>query len=178
MSYKDSIKPIYTKLLGNAIRERLEELNILQNQIGIDEFDGEVELLSETTVAQIIKGKRNMSFNASLAFQTALKCQTPKELFFSTDKFKIQLLSKIIKLILRDDAFEGTSLKLTLSEKLGNTSITLDARIADFMQLHQKQLFDSLSNFIPDFPEETTSYEIAEKVTDWLSEFACLISQF
>ena len=41
-----------------------------------------------------------------------------------------------------------------------------------------KEIFlDSLSSFISDFPEEETSHQIAEKLTYWLSELACLIPQ-
>ncbi|CCC18941.1 MULTISPECIES: hypothetical protein [Streptococcus] len=175
MAYKNTIRPVYSKLLGNFIRKQLKELSILQNQIGYyDDFDGEVELLSETTVSQIIKGKRNMSFNASLAFQTTLNYPTSKQLFLQDDSFKIQLLSQLTTLITTDSTFDNTLLKHTLNKKINSYS---KGNITDFIQSHKKLFCNSLSNFFPDFPEESSSYEIAEKLIDWLSEFACLLSQ-
>ena len=174
MLYKEIVTSIYTKLLGKAIKNQLTAAHILQNQIGYDEFDGTVVLLSETSVGETLKGKRNMSYNAMFAFQATLNYQTPKELFLQDDFFKIQLLSQLTTLILNDPSFNNTILKRTLNQKISD-HYKEDTQY--FIQSNKKLLFDSLSNFFPDFPDELSSYEIAERLTDWLTEFACLISQ-
>ena len=174
MLYKDIVISMYTKLLGKALKKQLTAAHILQNQIGYDDSDGEVILLSETTVGQILKGSRNMSCNAALAFQETLNYDTPKILFLQDDSFKIQLLTQLVTLILTDSTFDNTHLQQTLKQNIKTYS---EKDIQDFIQSHSQLLLPSLSNFFPDFPEEETSYEIAEKLTDWLTEFACLISQ-
>lgn len=165
---------LYCKLLGESIHMRLKELQILQNQIGFETPDGEFELLSETTVGQIIKGKRNLSFNASLAFQTSLHYKNPRELFFPSKKFELLLIKNIITTILTDPVFEDTFLKQALAKKFLNIS---QKEVSQFIEKNKEVFLCSLSNFISDFPEEETSHQIAEKLTDWLSELACLISQ-
>lgn len=178
MTYKNVMTKLYCKLLGESIHKRLKKLQILQNQIGYETPEGEFELLSETTVGQIIKGKRNLSFNASLAFQTSLNYLTPRELFFPNREFEIQLVQNLISAILTSPIFDNTLLKNILKQKLRKLPISSDKPEADFTDHYQETLITSLSNFISEFPEEETSYQIAEKLTDWLSEFACLISQF
>lgn len=174
MTYKKIMTKLYCKLLGESIHMRLKELQILQNQIGFETPDGEFELLSETTVGQIIKGKRNLSFNASLAFQTSLHYKNPRELFFPSKKFELLLIKNIITTILTDPVFEDTFLKQALAKKFLNIS---QKEVSQFIEKNKEVFLCSLSNFISDFPEEETSHQIAEKLTDWLSELACLISQ-
>lgn len=174
MTYKSVIEELYCKLLGESIHKRLKELQILQNQIGFEKPEGEFELLSETTVGQIIKGKRNLSFNASLAFQTSLDYKTPRELFFPSKKFELLLIKNIITTILIDPVFEDTLLKQILAKKISNISYK---EVSQFISQNKEIFLCSLSNFISDFPAEETSHQIAEKLTDWLSELACLISQ-
>ncbi|MBC6976363.1 hypothetical protein FOA39_00115 [Streptococcus cristatus] len=174
MLYKEIVTSIYSELLGKAIKNQLTTAHIFQNQIGYDEFDGTVVLLSETSTGEILKGKRNMSYNAMLAFQATLNYQTPKRLFLQDDFFKIQLLSRLTTLILNDSNFNNTLLRQTLNQKISNY---YKGDTQYFIQSHKKLLINSLSNFFPDFPDELSSYEIAEKLTDWLTEFACLISQ-
>ena len=174
MLYKEIVTSIYTKILGEAIKNQLIAEHIFQNQIGYDEFDGTVVLLSETSIGQILKGKRNMSYNAMLAFQATLNYQTPKRLFLQDDFFIIKLLSQLTTLILNDSSFNNTVLRQTLNQKISNH---YKGDTQYFIQSHKKLLINSLSNFFPDFPEELSSYEIAEKLTDWPTEFACLISQ-
>lgn len=174
MLYKEIVTPIYTKLLGETLKKQLTEAHILQSQIGCNESDGEVTLLSETTIGQIIKGKRNMTYNAALAFQETLNYRTPKILFLQDNSFKIQLLTQLVTHILTDSNFNNTLLRQTLSRKSGGFS---EKNIQNFIHSHSQLLLSALSSFFPDFPEEETSYEIAEKLTDWLTEFACLISQ-
>ena len=82
MTYSKVIKKLYTKLLGKAIKQKMTDLKILQNQIAYDYSADDIELLSETTVGQIIKGKRNLSFNASLAFQVSLNYKTTQRIVF------------------------------------------------------------------------------------------------
>ena len=105
MLYKEIVTSIYSEFLGKAIKNHLTTAHIFQNQIGYDEFDGTVVLLSETSAGEILKGKRNMSYNAMLAFQATLNYQTPKKLFLQDDFFKIQLLSRLTTLILNDSSF-------------------------------------------------------------------------
>ena len=174
MTYKKIMTKLSCKLLGESIHMRLKELQILQNQIGFETPDGEFELLSETTVGQIIKGKRNLSFNASLAFQTSLHYKNPRELFFPSKKFELLLIKNIITTILTDPVFEDTFLKQALAKKFLNIS---QKEVSQFIEKNKEVFLCSLSNFISDFPEEETSHQIAEKLTDWLSELACLISQ-
>ena len=174
MTYKKIMTKLYCKLLGESIHKRLKELQILQNQIGFETPEGEFELLSETTVGQIIKGKRNMSFNASLAFQTSLDYKNPRELFFPSKKFELLLIKNIITTILIDPVFEDTLLKQILAKKFSSFS---QKEVSQFIEKNKEIFLCSLSNFISDFPTEETSHQIAEKMTDWLSELACLISQ-
>ena len=110
MLYKKIVTSIYIELLGEAIKKQLTAEHIFQNQIGYDEFDGTVVLLSETSIGQILKGKRNMSYNAMLAFQATLNYQTPKKLFFQDDFFNIKLLSQLTTVILNDFSFIFTNL--------------------------------------------------------------------
>ncbi len=174
MAYKSVIEELYCKLLGQSIHKRLKELQILQNQIGYETPEGELELLSETTVGQIIKGKRNISFNASLAFQTSLDYKNPRELFFPSIEFELLLIENIISTILIDPTFENTFLKKLIAKKFSNVS---KKEVAQIIEKNKEIFLDSLSSFISDFPEEETSHQIAEKLTYWLSELACLISK-
>lgn len=174
MTYTKLIASIYCKLLGKIIKNQLKEANILQNQIGYIDTDEKVILISETSVCQILNGNRNMTCNAALAFQETLNYDTPKILFLQDDSFKIQLLTQLTTLILTDSTFDNTLLQQTLNQKIDEFS---EKNIRNFIQSHKKIFLTSLSNFFPDFLEEETSFEVAEKLADWLSEFACLISQ-
>ena len=170
MTYKSVIEELYCKLLGIEIKRILNEREMLQNQIGYE--TAEVELLSETTVGQILKGKRNISFNASLAFQTSLDYKNPRELFFPSIEFELLLIENIISTILIDPTFENTFLKKLIAKKFSNIS---KKEVAQIIEKNKEIFLDSLSSFISDFPEEETSHQIAEKLTYWLSELACLI---
>ena len=172
MTYKSVMTKLYCKLLGESIHKRLRELQILQNQIGYETAEGEVELLSETTVGQILKGKRNISFNASLAFQTSLDFKNPRELFFPSIEFELLLIENIISTILTDPTFENTFLKKLIAKKFSNGS---KKEVEQIIEKNKEIFLNSLSSFISDFPEEETSHQIAEKLTYWLSELACLI---
>lgn len=154
MLYKEIVTSIYSEFLGKAIKNQLTTAHIFQNQIGYDEFDGTVVLLSETSAGEILKGKRNMSYNAMLAFQATLNYQTPKKLFLQDDFFKIQLLSRLTTLILNDSSFYNTLLRQTLNQKISNH---YKGDTQYFIQSHKKLLINSLSNFFPDFTEELSS---------------------
>ena len=172
--YRKVITELYCKLLGEELKKKVNDLKILQNQIGYETAGGGVELLSETTVGQILKGKRNISFNASLAFQTSLHYKNPRELFFPNKKFELLLIKNLITTILTDLVFEDTLLKQVLAKNFSNIS---QKEVSQFIEKNKEIFLCSLSNFISDFPAEETSHQIAEKLTDWLSELACLISQ-
>ena len=174
MTYKRVITKIYCKLLGQSIHKRLKELQILQNQIGYETPEGELKLLSETTVGQIIKGKRNISFNASLAFQTSLDYKNPRELFFPSIEFELLLIENIISTILIEPTFENTFLKKLIAKKFSNIS---KKEVSQIIEKNKEIFLYSLSSFISDFPEEETSHQIAEKLTYWLSELTCIIPQ-
>ena len=171
-SYRKVITELYCKLLGEEFKKILNEREMLQNQIGYETAEGEVELLSETTVGQILKGKRNISFNASLAFHTSLDYENPRELFFPSSEFELLLIENIISTILIDPTFENTFLKKLIAKKFSNVS---KKEVAQIIEKNKEIFLDSLLSFISDFPEEETSYQIAEKLTYWLSELACLI---
>ena len=171
-SYRKVITELYCKLLGEEFKKILNEREMLQNQVGYETAEGEVELLSETTVGQILKGKRNISFNASLAFQTSLDYKNPRELFFPSIEFELLLIENIISTILIDPTFENTFLKKLIAKKFSNVS---KKEVAQIIEKNKEIFLDSLSSFISDFPEEETSHQIAEKLTYWLSELACLI---
>jgi hypothetical protein len=172
--YRKVITELYCKLLGEELKKKVNDLKILQNQIGYETAGGGVELLSETTVGQILKGKRNISFNASLAFQTSLHYKNPRELFFPNKKFELLLIKNLITTILTDPVFEDTLLKQVLAKNFSHIS---QKEVSQFIEKNKEIFLCSLSNFISDFPAEETSHQIAEKLTDWLSELACLISQ-
>ena len=173
-SYRKVITKLYCKLLGEEFKIRFKEKQILQNQIGYESYEKEVDLLSETTVGQILKGKRNISFNASLAFQTSLDYKHPRDLFFPNKKFELLLIKNIITTILTDPVFEDTLLKQLLEKNFLNIS---QKDVSQFIEKNKEVFLCSLSNFISDFPEEETSHQIAEKLTDRLSELDSLISQ-
>ena len=168
--YRKVITELYCKLLGEELKKKVNDLKIIQNQIGYETAGGGVELLSETTVGQILKGKRNISFNASLAFQTSLHYKNPRELFFPNKKFELLLIKNLITTILTDPVFEDTLLKQVLAKNFSHIS---QKEVSQFIEKNKEIFLCSLSNFI----SEETSHQIAEKLTDWLSELACLISQ-
>lgn len=116
-----------------------------------------------------------MTSRSALAFQETLQYQTPKELFLQDDSFKIELLSQLILIILSDSTFDNTLFKKSLIQKINKCT---EKGIHDFVKKHKDVLIDSLSNFFPNFPEEESSYQIAEKLIIWLFDFACLIEKF
>lgn len=71
-----------------------------------------------------------------------------------------------------DPTFENTFLKKLIAKKFSNVS---KKEVAQIIEKNKEIFLDSLSSFISDFPEEETSHQIAEKLTYWLSELACLI---
>lgn len=175
MTYNKKVEKIYIKLLGEALTKQLTKTHILQNQFGFQDADGKDVSISATTVEEILKGRRNMTSRSALAFQETLQYQTPKVLFLQDDSFKIELLSQLILIILADSTFDNTLFKKSLIQKINKYT---KKGIHDFVKKHKDVLIDSLSNFFPDFPEEESSYKIAEKLTIWLFDFACLIEKF
>lgn len=49
--------------------------------------------------------------------------------------------------------------------------------ISDFVNARQKILLNSLAQFFPASPKEKTSFQIAERLTEWLTELVCIITQ-
>lgn len=166
MLYKEKLQPIYCNLLGQTLSDILNKKQIQHNQIGyLDESD-ELDMIPETTIGQVLKGKRNLTSRTSLAFQEALELHCPKEVFFPSDVFKFELICQIVHLINTDESFNQTKLKKQLPSNLDN-----------WLSQHQAELLTSLDSFISDFPDEETSYDMTQKIVDWISEFACLIAQ-
>ena len=73
-----------------------------------------------------------------------------------------------------DPTFENTFLKKLIAKNFSNIS---KKEVSQIIEKNKEIFLDSLSSFISDFPEEETSHQIAEKLTYWLSELACLIPQ-
>ncbi|EDT48199.1 hypothetical protein DJZ06_00868 [Streptococcus infantarius subsp. infantarius] len=98
-----------------------------------------------------------------LLFKKRLIIAHQRFFFIQDDSFKIKLLIQLVTLILIDSNFNNTFLRQNLSQKIDGFS---EKNIQNFIQSHKKIFLTSLSNFFPDFLEEETSYEVAEKIAD------------
>lgn len=63
-----------------------------------------------------------------------------------------------------------------LTDGLRSTKQLLQSKEKD-IQKNLSALATTLYNFFPDFPEEETSYQIADSLTLWLIEFVALVAQ-
>lgn len=81
MTYSKEIKRLYSQLLGKSLKTRMNEMGIYNNQIAYYNSDNKLVFIAESSVGQIIKGRRNLTFESSLAFQATLNYKTPRELF-------------------------------------------------------------------------------------------------
>lgn len=75
------------------------------------------------------------------------------------------LLKKLIHFILTDDHFIGSTTRDLFKEK------------ENVIQENIPLLANELYSFFPDFPEEETSYQISDSLTDWLIEFVALVAR-
>lgn len=71
--------------------------------------------------------------------------------------------------------FKQTLLREAIYKKLDEN--LEQQNISDFVNAHQKILLNSLAQFFPASPKEKTSFQIAERLTEWLTELVCIITQ-
>ena len=175
MTYSKEIKKLYSQLLGKSLKIKMNELGIYNNQIAYYNSDNKLVFIAESSVGQIIKGRRNLTFESSLAFQATLNYKTPRELFFPSSEFELQLIETIISTILTASCFKKTFFRDAIYKKLDEK---IDPQnISDFVNAHQEIFLNSLAQFFPTFLTEETSFQITERLTEWLTELVCIITQ-
>ena len=175
MTYSKEIKRLYSQLLGKSLKTRMNEMGIYNNQIAYYNSDNKLVFIAESSVGQIIKGRRNLTFESSLAFQATLNYKTPRELFFPSSEFELQLIETIISTILTASCFKKTFFRDSIYKKLDEK---IDPQnISDFVNAHQEIFLNSLAQFFPTFLTEETSFQITERLTEWLTELVCIITQ-
>ena len=153
----------------------MNEMGIYNNQIAYYNSDNKLVFIAESSVGQIIKGRRNLTFESSLAFQATLNYKTPRELFFPSSEFELQLIETIISTILTESCFKKTFFREAIYKKLDEK---IDPQnISDFVNAHQEIFLNSLAQFFPTFLTEETSFQITERLTEWLTELVCIITQ-
>lgn len=153
----------------------MNELGIYNNQIAYYNSDNKLVFIAESSVGQIIKGRRNLTFESPLAFQATLNYKTPRELFFPSSEFELQLIETIISTILTASCFKKTFFREAIYKKLDEK---IDPQnISDFVNAHQEIFLNSLAQFFPTFLTEETSFQITERLTEWLTELVCIITQ-
>ena len=175
MTYSKEIKKIYSQLLGKSIKTKMNELGIYNNQIAYYNSDNKLVFIAESSVGQIIKGRRNLTFESSLAFQSTLNYKTPRELFFPSSEFELQLIETIISTILTESCFKQTFFREAIYKKLDEK--INQQNISDFVNAHQEIFLNSLAQFFPEFLTEETSFQITELLTEWLTELVCIVTQ-
>ncbi|KAF1214842.1 XRE family transcriptional regulator [Streptococcus agalactiae] len=158
---KAKVKTLYCELLGEAIRKQLLEQEILQNEVSYF-FDDDIRLISAPAISQILKGKRNITLDTVNALQETLSLPNIKSVFFPNLHFCELLIIQLTELSLTDGL---NSTKQLFKEKDKN------------IQQNLSTLSSALYYFFPDFPEEETSYQIADSLADWLIEFVALVAQ-
>ena len=175
MTYSKEIKRLYSQLLGKSLKTRMNEMGIYNNQIAYYNSDNKLVSIAESSVGQIIKGRRNLTFESSLAFQATLNYKTPRELFFPSSEFELQLIETIISTILTASCFKKTFFREAIYKKLDEK---IDPQnISDFVNAHQEIFLNSLAQFFPTFLTEETSFQITERLTECLTELVCIITQ-
>ena len=158
MTYSKEIKRLYSQLLGKSLKTRMNEMGIYNNQIAYYNSDNKLVFIAESSVGQIIKGRRNLTFESSLAFQATLNYKTPRELFFPSSEFELQLIETIISTILTASCFKKTFFREAIYKKLDEK---IDPQnISDFVNAHQEIFLNSLAQFFPTFLTEETSFQI------------------
>lgn len=158
---KAKVKTLYCELLGEAIKQQLLEQEIPQNEVSYY-FDDDIRLISAPAISQILKGKRNITLDTVDALQETLGLTNIKSVFFPNLDFCELLIIQLTELILTDGF---RSKKQLFKEKENN------------IQQNLSTLTTALYDYFPDFPEEETSYQIAESLAEWLIEFVALVAQ-
>lgn len=87
MRNKQIICPIYLKILGKYLKEEMKKKGLKQDEFGLMDGQDDIEMISGTTVRQILKGDRNMSSTVTVAFQETLGINSPKDLFSQMRSF-------------------------------------------------------------------------------------------
>ncbi|MFZ7176284.1 XRE family transcriptional regulator [Streptococcus hyovaginalis] len=155
------IRTLYCESLGNAIKQQLVDQEILQNEISYY-FDDNVKLISAPTISQILKGKRNLGIETVDALQETLELPNIKNVFFPNIEFCESLIVQLTRLM--------------LTEKYNSVKYLMQTKEKE-IQKNITSLATALYNSFPDFPEEETSYQIAESITEWMIEFVALVAQ-
>ncbi|MEY8434807.1 MULTISPECIES: helix-turn-helix domain-containing protein [Streptococcus] len=158
---KAKVKTLYCESLGESIKQQLIEQEIPQNEVSYY-FDDDIRLISAPAISQILKGKRNLSLDTADALQETLGLPNVKSVFFPNLDFCELLIIQLTKLIL-SDGFSSTKQLFQVKEK--------------DIQQNLSALADALYDFVPDFPEEESSYQIADSLAEWLIEFVVLVAQ-
>ena len=175
MTYSKEIKRLYSQLLGKSLKTRMNEMGIYNNQIAYYNSDNKLVFIAESSVGQIIKGRRNLTFESSLAFQSTLNYKTPREVFFPSSEFELKLIETIISTILTESCFKQTFFREAIYKKLDEK--INQQNISDFVNAHQEIFLNSLAQFFPAFLTEETSFQITERLTEWLTELVCIVTQ-
>lgn len=158
---KAKVRTLYCELLGQAIKQELIEQKIPQNEVSYY-FDDDIRLISAPAISQILKGRRNITLDTVDALQETLGLVNVKSVFFPNHDFCELLIIQLTKLMLTD-GFSST--KQLFQVKESN------------IQQNSSTLATALYDFFPDFPEEETSYQIADSLAVWLIEFVALVTQ-
>ena len=175
MTYSKEIKRLYSQLLGKSLKTKMNELGIYNNQIASDNSEDDFDFISESAVGEILKGRRNLTKKSFEAFQSTLNYKTPREVFFPSSEFELQLIETIISTILNAACFKQTCFREAIYKKLDEK---IDPKnISDFVNAHQEIFLNSLAQFFPTFLTEETSFQITERLTEWLTELVCIVIQ-
>lgn len=158
---KAKVKTLYCELLGESIKQQLIEQEIPQNEVSYH-FDDNIRLISAPAISQILKGKHNITLDTADALQETLGLTNVKSIVFPNLDFCELLISQLTELILTN----GSSYTKQLFQAKEND-----------IQQNLSTLTTALYDYFPDFPEEETSYQIAESLTEWLIEFVALVAQ-
>lgn len=180
MLYQDAIKLIYRNILGENLNNEMRIRQLKHKDISELYEDDIVDPISESHVGKILKGKCNLTTKSLYAFMSTFNYLNPLELFFPNDMFYKKIIIEICKVILNDKVFDNTLLKdnlqYCLSNKFSKTTESQYHQIEMFVNQNSQLLLVSLKNFFGAFPIEETSDQVAYKLTNWLSEFGCLIT--
>lgn len=175
MTYSKEIKRLYSQLLGKSLKTKMNELGIYNNQIASDNSEDDFDFISESAVGEILKGRRNLTKKSFEAFQSTLNYKTPREVFFPSSEFELQLIETIISTILTESCFKQTFFREAIYKKLDEK--INQQNISDFVNAHQEIFLNSLAQFFPEFLTEETSFQITERLTEWLTELVCIVTQ-
>ena len=177
MRNKQIICPIYVKILGKYLKKEMKKKGLKQDEVGLTCGQDDIKMISSTTIREILKGNRNMTSDVADAFQESLGINTPKNLFFPNEEFCTRLISEILEAVKTDSHFENSLLRLQLLKFLNRRYGHNEVKFENFEKHILDKFIVSLLDLFPTIPVEETSYEISEKICDWLSELACLLSQ-